>query len=925
MFLKSIELFGFKSFADKVGIEFTDGVAALLGPNGCGKSNIVDAIKWVLGEQATRSLRAERMEDVIFNGTDSRKALNVAEVTLTLSNDNEILPIDTAEIAVRRRLFRSGESEYYVNGAPVRLRELRELFYDTGIGKSAYSIMEQGKIDQVLSNKPDERRIIFEEAAGITKYKVKGQEALRKLEKTEENLRQVDGILGEVRRSHDNLKRQSEKTIEYRRLREEAFNVELDMSLLKLRALVESRDRRGTQLEKQQRTRDKLRSEIDAINESLEKNLDIVNSMENDLIEHQKQLYGVGLEKTNCENQIRIHSERVSELSEKVISDDARTRSINAKIGLLEGEIETLGGEVETNKSRIAEVDHNVSEFESHVAHAERSITENQASIVGNEEEIAQSEQRQLALEDELRAITDDIVRQLDEGLAASGYSAESRGTAEERLVSAFAELQKNVKAGVSAFGSPSGGVVNPDAVSQFVRELASRVAEISELLREYQARIPGFLDELLASEGIIERKRAIDASLDECRQRVKHCRGETARLRMENTELSGKIGEYRATLEELRVNRARMTTQVTAMEATIDQRTSALRDEKRSLELHNAQSKATRLRLTDTKAQIEILNGTLAELAESEMTLSATQRELEESISGRNKDLVSNERKLKEKMEKLGAAQNELEKLQITSAESNAEIRNLYENFRERFSRDLAEYEPRLLEITSKQVDLRNALVEIREKERQLGAVNLMALEEFEEVRQRFEFLTEQLRDLRRARADLERVTSEIQSESAALFTHTYEQIKRNFHIMFRRLFGGGRAELKLSEGDDVLESGIEIYAQPPGKKLENIALLSGGERSLTAVALLFATYVVRPSPFCLLDEIDASLDEANVGRFTDMLMEFGETSQFIVITHNKKTVASANTLLGITMEESGVSKVVSIRLGEREQVGVH
>ena len=274
--------------------------------------------------------------------------------------------------------------------------------------------------------------------------------------------------------------------------------------------------------------------------------------------------------------------------------------------------------------------------------------------------------------------------------------------------------------------------------------------------------------------------------------------------------------------------------------------------------------------------------------------------------------------------MEDLGKTQQQLERVQMNLAETNAEVRNLYENFRERFSRELSEFEPRMLELKDNGPDLRRHLAELRETERSLGPVNLMAPEEFEEVRQRFEFLDTQLTDLRRAKEDLRRVTEEIQNESAALFTESYEGIKKNFHVMFRRLFGGGRAELKLVDPGAVLDSGIEIFAQPPGKKLENISLLSGGERSLTAVALLFATYMVRPSPFCLLDEIDAALDESNVGRFTNMLLEFGQSSQFIIITHNKKTVASASTLLGITMEDSGVSKVISIRVAGREEVGV-
>ena len=237
-----MELFGFKSFADRSRIDFQEGISALLGPNGCGKSNIVDSIKWVIGEQSTRTLRAEKMEDVIFSGTDTRKALNVAEVTLTLANDGGILPLDMPEISIKRRIYRSGESEYYINSTPAKLKEIRELFFDTGVGKSAYSIMEQGKIDQVLSNKPEDRRYIFEEAAGITKYKIKGQEAEKKLEKTEENMRQVDGILGEVKRSHDTLRVQAEKTNLYRSLRDNIFQLDTKIQLLRLRDFLELRN-----------------------------------------------------------------------------------------------------------------------------------------------------------------------------------------------------------------------------------------------------------------------------------------------------------------------------------------------------------------------------------------------------------------------------------------------------------------------------------------------------------------------------------------------------------------------------------------------------------------------------------------------------------------------------------------------------------
>ena len=347
MFLKSIDLFGFKSFADKSRIEFTDGISALLGPNGCGKSNVVDAVKWVLGEQSSRNLRADRMEEVIFNGTESRKALNIAEVTLTLSNDEGLLPIDLSELSVKRRLYRSGESEYFVNNEPALLREVRELFFDTGIGKSAYSIMEQGKIDQVLSNRPEERRYIFEEAAGITKYKNRGAEAERKLARTEENMKQVEQILKEVKRSYDTLQIQSEKTKAYREIRQNEFDLELKLQLLRLRGFLEGERTKTQQLDERTLKRDGARERIESINSSMETELDAVNTMENELIQKQKELYGIELEIANCDNRVQVQSERSSEMKRSLKhSSEHRMKVLLDSVIGLEKQLARLGSDL---------------------------------------------------------------------------------------------------------------------------------------------------------------------------------------------------------------------------------------------------------------------------------------------------------------------------------------------------------------------------------------------------------------------------------------------------------------------------------------------------------------------------------------------------------------------------------------------------
>ncbi len=933
VFLKAIELFGFKSFADRCRIEFSEGISALLGPNGCGKSNVVDAIKWVLGEQSTKTLRADRMEDVIFNGTENRKPLNVAEVTLILSNDSGILPVEISEIAVKRRLYRSGESEYFVNNTMVKLKELRELFYDTGIGKSAYSIMEQGKIDQVLSNKPEERRFIFEEAAGITKFKIKGQEAERKLEKTEENMRQVEGILGEVKRSYDSLRVQAEKTIQYREMREKSFELELDIQLLRLKGFLEDKARKEEQLSDRIKQRDTIKTEIDKINESLEANLDMVNSMEASLIETQKKLYGIDLEKNNRQAQVGILTERMGEIENQIALDLSREKSIQEKLFSLKKEVVQKESSLTELTERLKEVGKNIEEFEKNIEVANLRIRENDKTIGTAEKEIESLEHERDLLQKELRVLTDDIVTQLDQKLKESGYSFHERKVSEEAIQKTLSSLHILVtgKAQLLEDSMQLGNDSGKDHAKLLelslsaLKESESLIQELINHFERYEKLTPVFLDEFLAPEGTITKKREIDEKLVSVYRGIGERRKKAEEARTENKTLVQKIEEYRKTLEDLRVNLVRMKTQSSAAEEALQRLRKEICEQDIHLEDNARKIEQGKERLVEITTQIGKLEEERSRLEEEEKKLKTELLKLEEGISTKNKDLVSKEKLLKLRMEDLGKNQSHLERIQMELAQVQVEIKNLYDNFKERHSRDLSEFEGRTYEIRTPSKDLRDQLNDIREKQKNLGQVNLMAPEEFAEVKERYEFLNNQLNDLKKGREDLKRITQEIRTESAELFLETYDKIKKNFHLMFRRLFGGGRAELKLVDSDNVLESGIEIFAQPPGKKLENIALLSGGERSLTAIGLLFATYMVKPSPFCILDEIDAALDESNVGRFVNLLQEFGASSQFIVITHNKKTVAAASTLLGVTMEESGISKLVAIRLTEQgEPVGI-
>jgi chromosome segregation protein len=934
LFLKSLDILGFKSFADRTRVEFADGITALLGPNGCGKSNVVDAIKWVLGEQASRAMRAEKMEDVIFNGTENRKPLNVAEVTLTLANDAGLLPIDMPEIELKRRLYRSGESEYFINTAAVRLKEVRELFWDTGVGKAAYSVMDQGKIDQILSSKPDERRYLFEEAAGITRFKVRGAETGRKLLKTEENMRQVEGILGEVKRAYDSLKVQADKTLKYRALRDEIFNYELDIQLLRLKAFRYERDEKGEDLKRRTADRDRIREEMDAMNRALEENMDLVNSLEGKFADYQKQVLVLAGEKVAREKEAKLLSEQRAESKAKIGQNEARERAAGIKIEELTDDADEQDGVVRELRKKVEDIEENIGSFENNIKMTSSRIGDNEAAVRRTEEEIRRLEEERAAHEKALEAITDDIVAALDAGLREAGYSAAERRKAEGELNEALGLLKtllggretliRDLEAAAERGQVPQGEELRRIAggLAGALAEAASGAERAIALFEAYRKSTPSFIDEFLAPEGIITKKRALDGKIRAAKDGVAQGRERIANLRQDNENLGQRIDEYRATLEELRVNRVRMATQAQAAEEQARLIRRELAGQEALRKTVQDELFLDRRRFEELGERIEEIESDLAEIEQKGRRLSDDLDALEKDIQKKNGDMAGKQEGIKKRMADLARVQESLEKIQLSLVQSETEIKNIQDNFRETHSRDLLEFEERIFTITAAPGELREKLAASRAALRDLGSVNLMAPEEFAETKERYEFQSGQLADLTKAREDLENIAKEIRGESSELFMNTYNRIKKNFHNMFRRLFGGGRAELRLSDINHVLESGIEIYAQPPGKKLENINLLSGGERSMTAVALLFATYMVKPSPFCLLDEIDAALDEANVGRFVQLLREFGSTSQFIVITHNKKTVTGAGTLLGVTMEESGVTKVISVRLENEEKL---
>ena len=925
MFLKSLDIHGFKSFADKTHIDFAEGITALVGPNGCGKSNVVDAIKWVLAERNSKNLRAEKMEDVIFNGTERRPALNTAEVTLTIANDKGLLPLDEEEIAITRRLYRSGDAEYFINKRPAGPTEIRKLFLDTGVGKAAYSVMEQGKIDQILSSKPEDRRYLFEEAAGISRSKTECAEAERELEKTRQNMVQIEIAMNEIKRQYDTLKVQSEKTIKYRKYKEEIYETERDLALLRLKNFVQDKAHHEEDLKRILEKRDKIRQEIEEINNTISENMDKVKEMQDNLYNKQASLLAIGQEKNGKMELIKQQNQQAMILKEKINSLEGRKNSIQERIDNIQEEIDEQNANLHTKTKQLNDIKSNIQSFEDNITTSSSQITENDKQVDSFKNQIQKLEEKRLDLQSTLAQITEDIVKTLDEKLKDAGFSENALKKAKDELETKINKLKIFVEGRKNIFGDMiSQNLASQDykdAVYQAEKAFEDTFNQLNEIqlaISEYQNASPAFITEFLSPQGIMTKKRDIDEQINQNIQSVESINSQISHLHGENKTLLSKIEEYKETLNKLKLNEIQMKEQISASQSQINMLNRQISSEKASLEETENELFIETKRADEISDQINTYQDELAEIEYRGKKLAEEMNALDSEIAKANKNVSGKSDSLNKKREEQNRCQEQYERLTISINSSDNDIRNVKQNFQEQYSRDLMEFEERMYKITVPAADLREKLSQTKKDFQSLGTVNLMAPEEFGEVKERYERQRTNFEDTQKTLENLIRVSEEIKSKSAEMFLETYNQIKKNFHNMFRRLFNGGRAELKLADPTNILTSGIDIYAQPPGKKLENIALLSGGEKTMTAVALLFATYQVRPSPFCLLDEIDAALDDKNVSSFVTALESFASVSQYIVITHNKKTVMGASTMLGITMEESGVSKMIALRLDE-------
>lgn len=830
MYFKKLELFGFKSFLDKTTIQFEPGVTAIVGPNGCGKSNISDAIRWVLGEQSAKSLRGSSMEDIIFSGSALKEPVNLAEVSLTLSNEPKLLPIDYDEVTISRRLYRSGESEYLINKSVVRLKDVHELLMGTGIGTESYSIIEQGKMDAILNSKPEDRRTIFEEAAGITKFKSKKKEALRKLEQTENNLLRINDIIQEVKRQIGSIERQAKKAEHYKT--EFAKLKELELSLAAREFLVFENDRRskeeGLAALRQKETQSLV--EVEAIEKRYDEEKTGLDRVDEDIRRTQEEEWNVSSDIRNKKDRALLNRERIGELLAKRENLSKETQASRARIEELERELGNLTAEFETLQTE-------------------------------EKEGVALVE----SLESEFRAVQESV----------------------QRIFSSDPAVPPDLETKIRDFRGKIGGILK--------RWRESPAGSDPAFETELESEIRAFAGELTGLRGKDKEKEALLVRLTEARSRQ----------------------EFRAVRREKAERDKHWVLE------------SRLREDKRALDFEKEAAEAIArkeaLEIENTSIETE-LSGLTTRRDEVLLRKEALRLERQRVLSS----LEALDAERNEKREFLKTAQGRLHSFELEHVQIRHEIDRLKERIFNAYQVDLvveASMRDTQRQAASELVNpaafdaerTRHQIQEQRDKLNRMGPVNLVAIQEYDEMKARFDFLSQQEQDLLKAKDDLHKAIQKINRTTRELFADTFERIQKSFTEYFRLLFGGGNAELVLLDESDVLESGIEIVVRPPGKKLQNISLLSGGEKALTAVALLFSIFKVKPSPFCVLDEIDAPLDESNVDRFCTVLKEFIVQSQFILITHNKRTMNLADAMYGITMAQTGISKVVSVRFSDK------
>ena len=996
MYLKALEIQGFKSFADKTRLSFEKDITAIVGPNGSGKSNISDALLWVMGEQRSKALRGSKMEDVIFGGTEKRGAMGYAQVSLVIDNSAHIFDSDSSEIMLTRRYYRSGESEYYINKEAVRLKDINSLLMDTGLGRDGYSIIGQGRIAEIVSSRSTDRRDVFEEAAGISRYRYRKEEAERKLERTEENLVRINDKIEELELQVGPLRKQAEVAKQYLKLRDELRVQEISLWMAQLDKLHQQNEAVQLEFEQVNRELEKARADLEALYASSEGIGERMHRKDVETEQARERLSAAEGESAKCESLaavLRADQKSTQENLERMLADIAeqenRVREVRKNIDEAEGKlkeldtslnelreensrnqnalegarmkvknremnVETLNEKVNrlsvdarTMDSRIKMLDDMQRDFEGFSKAVKGVMRESArgnlkgihapvANLIRTDDEFA------LALETALGASAQNIVTDtMADGRAAIEYLKRSDGGRATFLAldTVRGTVMKNAPDRDPGFVGIASELVQCDEkYSGIIAELLGRtvIAErLSDAIRmsknnQNRLRIVTLDGQLISpggamtggssvrGSGILSRANELEKLRkqrermreDEKRsvQELERARTDLASVRYqldmcveEQSELRSKMSSLEAEKRATQTNTAQMKLLLESLSGDSLERQKTVDAFRSRIADFDERIREREEELQKLRAKADSIRSEIADISKSKLELEGKRTRADKEAQTRNSEILDLERR---------SARIEQKKLAADMEEKQL-MDKLWENYE--LSHTAAQALRQEVESIPK---ASKAVSELRGKINALGTPNLGAIDEFERVNTRYEFLTEQRSDIDKAKAELLDIIKEITSQMEEVFLERFKQINECFHETFLDLFGGGKAELRLEDENDVLNCGIEIKVQPPGKALSNISLLSGGEMAFVAIALYFAILKVRPTPFCVMDEIEAALDDANVNRYASYMRKMADKTQFLVITHRRGTMEEADMLYGVTMQEKGVSTVIELDL---------
>jgi len=891
MLLKELEVLGFKSFADKTKIAFSNQVSGVVGPNGCGKSNVLDSMKWVLGEKSVKTMRGEKMEDVIFAGTSTRKAANFAQVSLTFDNRLRLLKIDTDDVKVGRRLYRDGQSQYFINDSRVALKEIEDLFRDTGIGKSSYSFMEQGRMDQILSSKPEDRRLIFEEAAGISRFKAQREEAEKNLENTQLNLTRVEDIQRGLERELKTIAEQAKKTAEYNALMAKYKDHDLKIRYLMVRDANEKLDDLKEKLSRRHAEKEKIQQKLIQMQERLT----TLDEDERNLKEE--------LHKKDVSSQVA--NEKIAQLNRTIEEQEGRKTTLAGQLAGLKEQITRFEKRIKELKNEAAEQNQFTLKLDLKVSDIEKEISRLQKRIDECAEETKAADEAFQKLENDKKTAEKnlgEVSAKQEETIRELLVSLKNEKNRWEKTAKNRDEALQTIEACCEALAADPGAKSNITKI----REKARVLAEMSR----------GLYEILFEKGGVHSRKEELDEEIAKLEKTLAEAGKEQQRLVTKKQQLAEEASAKKQEREKLLGDVKSLNVQITSVKEKEKNLAQQITNEETNMGFVRAQ-------FTEVDRSVVQLTQEQKNLVREVEKLKSSIEKESQRIAGIEKDLQKVDEKRRElvdtmkresgKTDEVFVAVSELEgKIGAMNGTRDLMLQNIYNDYALSWQELSGQFTSGRLTLA----DEKDKLTDLQRSISALGQINQLAIEQHRHIKEMYDHQQAQVDDILKARADIEKVMLEIQQKSETLFSESFAQINNNFADIFGKLFNGGQARLELLEPDKPLTSGIEIEATPPGKKTKSMRLMSGGEKAMTAIALMFAIYMVRSSPFCVLDEIDAPLDEQNVGRFLTLLDTFAQNTQFILITHNKKTMGKADVLYGVTMNEPGVSTLLSVEL---------